>query len=48
MKPHIYVTAPAASINHRANRLLAALEPDDFTALEPHLEAVVLQQDQVL
>jgi CRP-like cAMP-binding protein len=48
MKPRFYVTAPAASINHRANRLLAALEPDDFAALEPHLEAVVLQQDQVL
>jgi CRP-like cAMP-binding protein len=41
-------TAPAASCNHRANRLLAALEPDDFAALEPHLEMAALQQDQVL
>jgi CRP-like cAMP-binding protein len=35
-------------VNHRANRLLAAIEPDEFAALEPHLETVTLQQDQVL
>jgi hypothetical protein len=27
---------------HRANRLLAALEPDDFTGLDPHLELIEL------
>jgi CRP-like cAMP-binding protein len=48
MKPHDYATAPAPKINHRANRLLAALEPDDFAVLEPHLHGVCLQQDQVL
>jgi CRP-like cAMP-binding protein len=30
------------------NRLLVALELDDFTALEPYLHGVSLQQDQVL
>jgi CRP-like cAMP-binding protein len=34
--------------DHRANRLLAALEPEDFAGLEPHLEIVNLQQRQVL
>ncbi len=34
--------------NHRDNRLLAALEPDDFTCLEPHLEVVHLKRRQVL
>src|SRR5215207_716851 len=34
--------------DHRANRLLAALEPKDFADLEPHLEIVNLQQRQVL
>jgi CRP-like cAMP-binding protein len=48
MKPHIYAVAPTPKVNHRANRLLAALEPDDFAALEPHLHGVSLQQDQVL
>src|SRR5918993_2921020 len=33
---------------HRANKLLAALEPEDFACLEPHLEIVNLQQGQVL
>jgi CRP-like cAMP-binding protein len=33
---------------HRANKLLAALEPEDFACLEPHLEIVSLQQGQVL
>jgi CRP-like cAMP-binding protein len=48
MKPHSYAVAPLSSVNHRMNRLLAALEPDDFVALEPHLQGVSLQQDQVL
>jgi CRP-like cAMP-binding protein len=48
MKPHDYAAAPAPKINHRANRLLSALEPDDFAALAPHLHGVSLQQDQVL
>jgi CRP-like cAMP-binding protein len=34
--------------DHRANRLLAALEPEDFAHLEPHLEIVDLQQGQVV
>lgn len=33
---------------HQANRLLAALEPDDFASLEPYLRIVSLQQRQVL
>ncbi|MGF9764847.1 Crp/Fnr family transcriptional regulator [Microvirga sp. 0TCS3.31] len=48
MKPHDYALAPVLKVNHRANRLLAALEPDDFAAIEPHLHGVSLQQDQVL
>jgi len=48
MKPHTSAVAPLSSVNHRMNRLLAALEPDDFAALEPHLHGVSLQQDQVL
>ncbi len=34
--------------DHRANRLLAALDPDDFAHLEPHLEIVDLHRGQVL
>jgi len=34
--------------HHRANRLLAALEPDDLARLEPHLEAVQLAAGGVL
>jgi CRP-like cAMP-binding protein len=34
--------------DNRANRLLNALEPDDFAYLEPHLKIVHLQQRQVL
>jgi CRP-like cAMP-binding protein len=34
--------------NHRTNRLLAALEPGDFAALEPHLETVSFPRGQVL
>ena len=48
MTAHISALVPAPSVNHRANRLLAALEPDDFAALEPHLQGVNLRQDQVL
>ena len=48
MKPQIYAVAPLAGVNHRMNRLLAALEPDDFAALEPYLHGVSLRQDQVL
>jgi CRP-like cAMP-binding protein len=33
---------------HRVNRLLAALEPEDFAYLEPHLEIVDLHRRQVL
>jgi CRP-like cAMP-binding protein len=48
MKSHIYAVAPAPRLEHRTNRLLAALEPDDFAGLEPHLQGASLQQDQVL
>lgn len=48
MKSHVYAVAPTPKFNHRANRLLAALEPDDFAAIEPHLHGVILRQDQVL
>jgi CRP-like cAMP-binding protein len=34
--------------DHRANRFLAALEPDDFASLEPHLETVILLRGTVL
>lgn len=34
--------------DHRTNRLLAALEPDDLAALGPHLEIVHLTRGQVL
>jgi CRP-like cAMP-binding protein len=48
MKPHNHALAPVLKVNNRANRLLAALETDDFAALEPHLQGVSLRQDQVL
>ncbi|QRM34739.1 Crp/Fnr family transcriptional regulator [Microvirga sp. VF16] len=48
MKPHILAIAPAPKVDHRANRLLAALDSDDFATLEPHLHGVSLRQDQVL
>ncbi|MBJ6125805.1 Crp/Fnr family transcriptional regulator [Microvirga splendida] len=38
---------PKADI-HRKNRLLAALEPEDFSWLEPHLEIVDLPRGKVL
>ena len=34
--------------DHRTNWLLAALAPEDFAALEPHLESVELTRGQVL
>ncbi len=34
--------------DHHANRLLAALEPEDFAALRPHLEIISLTRGQVL
>jgi CRP-like cAMP-binding protein len=34
--------------DHRTNWLLGALEPEDFAALEPHLEMVELSRGQVL
>jgi CRP-like cAMP-binding protein len=34
--------------DHRANRLLAALEPDDYAHLEPHLEVIEVSQGRVL
>jgi CRP-like cAMP-binding protein len=38
----------AKAINHRANRLLSALEPADFAWLEPHLESVDLPKGKVI
>jgi CRP-like cAMP-binding protein len=38
----------APQAEHRTNWLLAALEPEDFAALEPHLEVVELTLKQVL
>jgi len=35
-------------ITHRANRLLAALAPEDFAALEPHLEFIELPKGKVV
>jgi CRP-like cAMP-binding protein len=34
--------------DHRANRLLVALAPEDFASLAPHLEFVELTRGQVL
>jgi CRP-like cAMP-binding protein len=33
---------------HRSNRLLAALDPDDFACLEPHLEIIDLRRDTAI
>jgi CRP-like cAMP-binding protein len=38
----------SVTADHRTNRLLAALEPEDFARLEPHLELVNLTLKQVL
>jgi CRP-like cAMP-binding protein len=40
--------APVPKAIHWANQLLAALEPEDFAFLEPHLEVVDLPKGQVL
>jgi CRP-like cAMP-binding protein len=40
--------ATVLKADHRANRLLAALNPEDFADLEPYLEIVDLQRGQVL
>jgi CRP-like cAMP-binding protein len=40
--------AQVLNANHRSNRLLAALEQEDFSLLEPHLESVTLSLGQVL
>jgi CRP-like cAMP-binding protein len=40
--------AEFSKADHRANRLLAAMEPEDFTRLEPHLEIVDLPRGKVL
>jgi CRP-like cAMP-binding protein len=40
--------AQVLNANHRSNRLLAALEQEDFSHLEPHLESVTLSLGQVL
>ncbi len=40
--------AKAMKADHRTNRLLAALEPEEFAALEPHLELVELTRGQIL
>src|SRR4051794_24331570 len=40
--------AKPMQVDHRTNRLLAALAPDDFTPLEPDLEIVELSRGQVL
>jgi len=34
--------------DHRSNRLLATLHPDDFSYLEPHLEIVELRRNAVI
>jgi CRP-like cAMP-binding protein len=40
--------AQVVNASHRSNRLLAALEPEDFAAIEPHLELVELTRGQIL
>jgi hypothetical protein len=34
--------------DHRTNRLLAALETEDFALLEPHFETIKLTRGQIL
>lgn len=45
---HLAMQHGNKAITHRANRLLAALAPEDFTALEPHLELVDLPKGKVV
>jgi CRP-like cAMP-binding protein len=40
--------SPVRTAGHRSNRLLAALDAEDFAYLEPYLEVVTLQQGQIL
>ncbi|WP_262271553.1 Crp/Fnr family transcriptional regulator [Microvirga yunnanensis] len=40
--------ATGSPLDHRANRFLAALEPQDFAVLKPHLEVVILPRGTVL
>ena len=42
------VTEIARAVDHRANRLLAALDPDDFAQLAPFLDVVELPRGKVL
>ncbi|MBB3021353.1 CRP-like cAMP-binding protein [Microvirga lupini] len=39
---------PASRLDHRANQLLAALAPEDFAALGPHLETVRLLKGMIV
>lgn len=48
MQVHSPAPATALKTKHRANRLLAALEPEDFACLEPYLESVTLPTGTVL
>jgi CRP-like cAMP-binding protein len=47
-KGHDLILAKIPQRDHRANRLLAVLEPNDLAALEPHLEIVALAKGAVL
>jgi CRP-like cAMP-binding protein len=38
----------ALKVDHRVNRLLFALDPEEFRLLEPHLEAVQWQRGKIL
>jgi CRP-like cAMP-binding protein len=40
--------ASVSKVHHRANQLLAALEPEDFAVLEPNLEIMDLPKGKVL
>ncbi|WP_046866271.1 Crp/Fnr family transcriptional regulator [Microvirga massiliensis] len=42
------MAASLKAADHRTNRLLAAMSPQDFAQLEPHLEIVDLRRGQVL
>ncbi len=48
MHRHRHAMISGAKAGHRANRLLAALEPEDFAHLEPYLEIVTLPAGTVL
>jgi hypothetical protein len=40
--------AKVLGANHRTNRLLPAMEPENFALLEPHLKVIGLFRGQVL